>query len=604
VLTLSPIQAASEVASTSDLNLNNEAGLLGHWIFDRSKLSGKSVADLTGRNPAVIEADGRIVDLGLFDALQLTGRDGGAVIRNGWYVDVPTQSVTVEAWVALSDGIPFGAVMAAGEYRSSIQRGWVLGYDNRKLGFWLSSYGTVIPDPPSEEQSVPEQKPLPPDHDHDGCGMNADTGDEFAGFCPHDPRLSLANGDHQFTALMSEEPFTLGTWYHIAGTYDGSTMTFYVDGVEQATSEAESGSIEYPFPTSWNIGVFRDSDESYPMRGLVHESRIYSRALTAEEVRAHYEARMWLKAAPAPEPTPRPLPPPEARESPLANQRALIIGIDGLRADAVATTRPQNLIRLMKQSLYSLRTQASTGQRTISGPGWSSIMTGVWADRHGVDDNFFRTPNLQQNPTLFTRVLGFDPNSLTASYVAWPYISNYLIRNATAGAGGISDRRVMEDGAAILSRYGPDLLFLHFLEVDLSGHYDGGFTPLNPNYVTAIHRVDGFVGHVLDALEQRRAFAPEEDWLIVVVSDHGGRGNNHGGMSIEELQVPLIANRRDGPVGRLVPSPYIVDVAPTVLAHLGIATPPDWEFAGLNLASSQTEVSRADDAWSLYDTPE
>ena len=30
------------------------------------------------------------------------------------------------------------------------------------------------------------------------------------------------------------------------------------------------------------------------------------------------------------------------------------------------------------------------GNDTISGPGWSSILTGVWADKHGVLDNDFK----------------------------------------------------------------------------------------------------------------------------------------------------------------------------------------------------------------------
>ncbi|HET6415506.1 MAG TPA: hypothetical protein VFG22_04370, partial [Polyangiales bacterium] len=30
-----------------------------------------------------------------------------------------------------------------------------------------------------------------------------------------------------------------------------------------------------------------------------------------------------------------------------------------------------------------------TEQATFSGPGWSSILTGVWVDKHGVTDNSF-----------------------------------------------------------------------------------------------------------------------------------------------------------------------------------------------------------------------
>ena len=39
-----------------------------------------------------------------------------------------------------------------------------------------------------------------------------------------------------------------------------------------------------------------------------------------------------------------------------------------------------------------------TQQPTVSGPGWSTILTGVWANRHNVTDNNFTSPNYTSNP--------------------------------------------------------------------------------------------------------------------------------------------------------------------------------------------------------------
>src|SRR5688572_20434011 len=81
-------------------------------------------------------------------------------------------------------------------------------------------------------------------------------------------------------------------------------------------------------------------------------------------------------------------------DSPFAGRRVLVIGIDGCRADAL-----KKLIEIGRVPRLALL--AATGtvtwnafaggpegseavQETSSGPGWTTILTGVWRDRHGV----------------------------------------------------------------------------------------------------------------------------------------------------------------------------------------------------------------------------
>jgi hypothetical protein len=72
-----------------------------------------------------------------------------------------------------------------------------------------------------------------------------------------------------------------------------------------------------------------------------------------------------------------------------------------------------------------------------------------------------------------------------------------------------------------------DALFVYFDAVDLAGHASG-FNPSNPSYMAAIEGVDGHIGTVLNALYARPNYA-QEDWLILVITDHGGIGTGHGG---------------------------------------------------------------------------
>ena len=67
-------------------------------------------------------------------------------------------------------------------------------------------------------------------------------------------------------------------WHHVAGVYNGSTASLYVDGT-LVNSASRSGSFSNFAP---NIGASGDSAESF--YGSIDEVRIYNRALSAAEV--------------------------------------------------------------------------------------------------------------------------------------------------------------------------------------------------------------------------------------------------------------------------------------------------------------------------------
>src|SRR5438094_410728 len=63
-------------------------------------------------------------------------------------------------------------------------------------------------------------------------------------------------------------------------------------------------------------------------------------------------------------------------------KKLLFIGIDGTRFDSIEKAETPNLDRLMQEGIHS-PTCLILGERykkndTVSGPGWSSILTGVW----------------------------------------------------------------------------------------------------------------------------------------------------------------------------------------------------------------------------------
>ena len=69
------------------------------------------------------------------------------------------------------------------------------------------------------------------------------------------------------------------------------------------------------------------------------------------------------------------------------------------------------------------------GVDTVSGPGWSSMLTGVWADKHGVHDNSFKGANYAKHPHFFHWLHQAQRDVAGYAYQARAGISHSLIEN-------------------------------------------------------------------------------------------------------------------------------------------------------------------------------
>ncbi|MCX6706972.1 MAG: right-handed parallel beta-helix repeat-containing protein [Candidatus Woesearchaeota archaeon] len=78
-----------------------------------------------------------------------------------------------------------------------------------------------------------------------------------------------------------------GKWHFIAGVFDGGTLSYYVDGVLDSSSEPGSG-----LPANdedVNIGAYLDDDAYF--NGTIDEVRIYDRSLSENEIALIYNNR-------------------------------------------------------------------------------------------------------------------------------------------------------------------------------------------------------------------------------------------------------------------------------------------------------------------------
>ena len=102
----------------------------------------------------------------------------------------------------------------------------------------------------------------------------------------------VIRGAGNWREAISEEQININNWYHLIGTFNGTQVKIYVNGILKRTLDY-SGSITAS-TTDLFIGRFGYSAERW-FTGLIDEVRIYNRALSAEEIKAHFNYFRLLK---------------------------------------------------------------------------------------------------------------------------------------------------------------------------------------------------------------------------------------------------------------------------------------------------------------------
>jgi phosphopentomutase len=107
------------------------------------------------------------------------------------------------------------------------------------------------------------------------------------------------------------------------------------------------------------------------------------------------------------------------------------------------------------------------------------------------------------------------------------------------------------------------LLFVHFPDVDLTGHCEGW---MSAAYLETLARLDDALGRLLAAL-------PPET-TVILTADHGGKGRTHGRAIAEDTTVPwIVAGPKVTRRGAMTAKVMQIDTAATALWMLGLRLP-------------------------------
>jgi len=288
----------------------------------------------------------------------------------------------------------------------------------------------------------------------------------------------------------------------------------------------------------------------------------------------------------------------------LAAEHVLLIGTDGTNLSKILEYAYDSGFKTaMDQGITGAATEVN--HTTISGPSWSTILTGVWDDKHGVINNVFESDPYDKWPTVFNLLEYHNPNIETSVIADWDYINDI----AAAGGYGADNNLFVpfqnswaDTDAAVTAQTIAQILatttnpnidtfmFSYQVQVDEAGH---GFGGGSPEYEQAVINVGNNIQQILAAVAQAEA-ATGDEWSIIITTDHGHQqslGFGHGFQSPNETSQFVIFDQAGDHAtdGSQNLNYSIADITPTILALFG--APMRSDFDGVSMADDPTVLN-------------
>jgi len=226
-------------------------------------------------------------------------------------------------------------------------------------------------------------------------------------------------------------------------------------------------------------------------------------------------------------------------------KRVLVLGLDGFSTEGYYKAKHPNLDRLFADGLLSLTTRPVMPSITM--PNWTSHLTGSGPEEHGVTSNAWTLaknplPPIAKDeegyyPSIFKVLKDKVPNSKTAYYYNWkeliyPINQKYLDEVAFEQKDGYAVNYEKAFNFMVENKKNPTLVFLYSVHTDHAGH---GYGWMSPEYIKAIEDADVAIGALLDKLKKADLY---KETHFLLITDHGGINKGHGGVSMNEMQVP------------------------------------------------------------------
>ena len=206
-------------------------GLISYYTLDADDIDGKTVKDMFGENHGTIVGDPQSIPGHMAEGLDFGGQPDCVELPQ--IMAIGENSVTYETW-----------------FMKTNNAGWQYLMTN-KNDFHNNFFR---------------------------LGLNENTG-QVRFYTEHDDELN--------TKFVTATDYGDGEWHHVVATRDGDQAKIYVDGALAGEGDAMDGNIGGD-DTNWYLA--QDGNTNGYLIGAMDEVRIYSRALTEEEVKQNFES--------------------------------------------------------------------------------------------------------------------------------------------------------------------------------------------------------------------------------------------------------------------------------------------------------------------------
>ncbi|MEB3020146.1 alkaline phosphatase family protein [[Mycobacterium] crassicus] len=285
----------------------------------------------------------------------------------------------------------------------------------------------------------------------------------------------------------------------------------------------------------------------------------------------------------------------------LAAEHVLLIGTDGTNLDKIleyAYNDDSGFKTLMDRGVTAAT--SVIGHQAMSTPEWTTILTGVWDDKHGVVSNLYRPEPYTAWPSVFNLIEYYKSEvdttvvSPVGLFTELGAIGGYPVDNIIGITGGSNfaevDALVTDATVAkiLATMDNPDIstfMFSYQSQVDNAGHTFGGGSQ---EYAQGVINVGANLQQIMTAVAQAEA-ATGDRWTIIAVTDHGhmqtptlpGFSFGHGFQSPNETSsfVMFSLAGNEAQAGGQSLGYSLVDITPTILQAFGIPMRSDFDGA-------------------------
>lgn len=291
-------------------------------------------------------------------------------------------------------------------------------------------------------------------------------------------------------------------------------------------------------------------------------------------------------------------------------RKAVFIIIDGVPADTIERLNTPTINRIASQGAYA---RAYTGGEvggysqtpTISAIGYTNLLTATWLNKHNVGGNSNLKPNYNYW-TIFRIAKEQKREYKTAIYSSWTDNRTVLLGEGKKETGHLKidyvcdgfdldtlrfpqkdkelhifdiDEHVSKQAAQGIRNDAPDLSWVYLWYTDDAGHIEGN----GSFFDEYTQKADLQIERIWQAVQYREKYFDEE-WMVVVTTDHGRTesGYGHGGQSERERTTWIATNQqvnehfRKGVLS-------ITDITPSICRFMDFEVPRDvlWEQDGI-----------------------